>query len=176
MYITTKSCSCVQSLSGVWLLATPGLKHTRLPCPSLCPGVCTNVCSLSWWCYLTISSSVARFSSCPQSFPPSGSFPMSQLFASGGRSIEASAWVLSMNIQNWFLLGLTGLISLLSKGLSRVFSNTTVQEHQFLVLSLLYDPSLTLTHNYWEDPWLGLDGPLSAKWRVCFLIYCVGLS
>ena len=93
-------------------------------------GVCSNSCPLSWWCNLTISSSVTPFS-CPQSFPASGSFPVSWLFASGGQSIDASASVLPMNIQGWFPLGLTSLISLLSKGLSRVFSNTTVWKHQF---------------------------------------------
>ena len=108
-------------------------EHTRLLCPSLSPGVCTNSCPRSRWCYLIISSSVVPFSSCPQSFPASGSFPMSQLFASGGQSIgaSASAPVLPMNIQGWFPLGLTGLISLLSEGLSRIFSNTRVWKHQF---------------------------------------------
>ena len=106
--------------------------HTRLSCPSLYPGVCSNSCPLSWWCYLTISSSVTHFF-CLQSFPASESFPMSQLFASGGQSIgaSASAIVLPMNIQGWFPLGLTGLISFQSKGLSRVFSNTAIQKHQF---------------------------------------------
>ena len=106
-----------------------GLQHTRLPCPSLSPGVCSNMdmSPLSHWCHPTISSSVAPFF-CLQSFPESGYFPMSQLFASGGQSIRAldSASVLPMNIQGWFPLGLTGLLSLLSKGLSRVFSSTTV--------------------------------------------------
>ena len=97
------------------------------------PGVYSHSCSLSRWCHPTISSSVVPFSSYPQSFPTSGSFPMSQLFASGGQSIgvSASASVLPMNIQDWFPLGWTGLISLQSKGLSRVFSNTTIQKHQF---------------------------------------------
>ena len=108
-----------------------GLQCARLPCPSLAPGACSNSCPLSQWCHPTILSSVIPFSSCLQSFPASGSFPMSQFFTSGGQSIGASASVLSMNIQDWFLLGLTGLISLQSKGLSRVFSNTTVQKHQF---------------------------------------------
>ena len=92
-----------------------------------------HLCPLSWWCHPTISSSVAPFSPCPQFSPASGSFPVSWLFASGGQSIGAWAWasVLPMNIQDWFPLGLTGLISLLSKGLSRVFSSTTVQNHQF---------------------------------------------
>ena len=109
-----------------------GLQHTRLPCPSLSPGVSLDSCPLSRWCHPTISSSVP-FSSCPQSFPASGSFLMSQLFASGGQSIgdSASASVLPMNIQGWFPLGLTGLMPLLSKGLSRVFSSTTVWKHQF---------------------------------------------
>ena len=109
-----------------------GLQHSRLPCPSLSPRVCLNSCLLSRWCHPTISSSVDPFSSCPQSFPASGSFPMSQLFTSGGQSIGASALasVHARNIQGWFPLGWTGLISLLSKGFSRVFSNTTVQRHQ----------------------------------------------
>ena len=109
------------------------LKHTRLLCPLLCPGVCSNSCPFSRWCYLTISSSTTLFSFCFQSFPASGSFPMSQLFASGGQSIRASAsaLVLPMNIQGWFPLGLTGLISLQSKGLSRVFSSTTIRKHHF---------------------------------------------
>ena len=94
-----------------------GLQHTRLPCPSLLPGICSNSCPLSQWCYPTISSSVTLFSSHPQSFPASGSFPISQLFASGGHCIGAStsASVLPMNIQGWFSLVLTGLISLQSR-------------------------------------------------------------
>ena len=110
-----------------------GLQHAGPPCPSPTPGVNSNSCPSSQWCQPTISSSVIPFSFCLQFFPASGSFPMSQFFASGGQSIgvSASAWVLPMNIQNWFPLGLTGWISLLSKGFSRVFSNTTVQKHQF---------------------------------------------
>ena len=105
-----------------------------LPCPTPSPGACSNSCPLSQWCYPTISSSVVPFSSRLQSFPASRSFPVSWLFASGGQSIgaSASASVLPMNIQDWFPLGWTALISLLSKGLSSVFSNTTVQKHQFL--------------------------------------------
>ena len=108
------------------------LQHARPPCPSPNAGVHPNPCPLSRWCQPTISSSVAPFSSCPQSFPASGSFPMSQLLASGGQSIgvSTSASVLPMNIQDWFPLGWTGCISLQSKGLSRVFSKTTVQKHQ----------------------------------------------
>ena len=108
-----------------------GLQHAWLPCPSLSPMVYSNTCPLNRWCYSTISSSVAPFSSCLQSFPASESFPMSQLLASDGQSIGASASVLLMNIQDWYPLGLTGLISLQFKGLSRVFSNTTVRKHQF---------------------------------------------
>ena len=110
-----------------------GLQHARPPCPSSTPGVHPNPCPLSQWYHPTISSSVVPFSSCPQSFPASGSFQMSQLFTSGGQSIgvSASASVLTMNIQDWSPLGWTGWISLHSKGLSRVFSNTTVQKHQF---------------------------------------------
>ena len=110
-----------------------GLQHTRLPCPSPSPGACSNWSPLSQWYHPTILFSVVPFSSCFQSFPESGSFPTSQLFASGGQSIgvSASKSVLPMNIQDLFLLGLTGLISLLSKGLSRVFSNNTVQKHHF---------------------------------------------
>ena len=107
-----------------------GLQHTRLPCPSS-PGACSNSCPLSEWCHPAISSSVVPFSSCLQSFPAWGSFLMSWLFASGSQSIGASASALSMNIQDWFPLEFTGLISFLSKKLSRVFSNTTVQKHQF---------------------------------------------
>ena len=115
-----------------------GLQLTRLPYPSLSTRVCANSCPLSQWCHLTISSSVTPFSSCPQSFPASGSFPMSWLFASGGQSIGASvsASVLPMNIQDWFPLGLTGLISLASNSLA---------------LSFLYGPILTSIHDYWEN-------------------------
>ena len=110
-----------------------GLQHARPPCPSPTPGAYSNLCPLSQWCHPTISSSVVPFSSCLQSFPASGSFPMSQLFTSDGQSIgvSASASVLPMNIQDWFPFGWTGWVSLQSKGLSRVFSNTTVQKHQF---------------------------------------------
>ena len=108
-------------------------QHSRPPCPSPTPRVYPNLCLLSRWCHPTISSSVVPFSSCPQSFPASGSFQMSQLFTSGGQSIgvSASTSVLTMNIQDWFPLGWTGWISLKSKGLERVLSNTTVQKHQF---------------------------------------------
>ena len=122
-----------------------GLQHTWLPCPSPSSAVCSNSCPLSQWCHPTISSSVIPFSSCLQFFPASGSFlPVSQLFSSGVQSIgvSASVRVLPMNIQDWFPLGLTGLISLQSKGLPRVFSKTTV---------LLYGPTLTSIHDYWKN-------------------------
>ena len=110
-----------------------GLQHTRPPCPSPTPGAYSNSCSSSQSCHPTISSSVVPFSSHLQSFPASGSFQMTQFLSSGGQSIgvSASASVLPMNIQDWFPLGWTSLITLLSKGLSRVFSNTTVWKHQF---------------------------------------------
>ena len=129
---TQKLIKTVVQLISFVQLWTCGLQHTRLPCPSLSLGICSNSCLLSRWCHTTISSSVVPFS-CPQSFPASGSFPMSQHFASGGQSIgvSASTSVLPMNIQDYSPLGWTGWISLQSKGLSRVFSNTTVQKHQF---------------------------------------------
>ena len=130
--------SSVQSLSRVQLFVTPWTATCQPPCPSPTPGVYPNSCPLSRWCHPTISSSVVPFSSCLQSFPASGSFQMSQLFTSGGQSVgvSASASVLPMNIQDWFPLGWTGWISLQSKGLSRVFSNTTVQKHQFFSVQL----------------------------------------
>ena len=113
-------------------------QHTRPPCPSPTPRVYRHSCPLSWWCCLTISSSVVPFFFCLQSFPTSGSFQMSQLFASGGQSIgvSASTSVIPMNSQDWFHLGWTGWISLQSKGISRVFSNTVVQRHQFFSAQL----------------------------------------
>ena len=110
-----------------------GLQHARLSCSSLSPGVCTSSCPLSWWCHPTILSSATHMSSCPQSLPSSESFPMSQLFASDDQSIKvsASATVLPMDIQGWFPLGLTGLVSLLSKGIARVFTSTIIRKHHF---------------------------------------------
>ena len=128
-------------------------QHARPPCPSPTPEVYSNSCPLSWWFHPAISSSVVPFSSCPQSLPASGSFPMSQLFTSGGQSIgdSASASVLPMDIHNWFPLGLTGWISLQSKGLSRVFSNTTVQKHPFFGTKVSLSPTLTSIHDYWKN-------------------------
>ena len=123
-------------------------QHTRLPYPLTSPRVHPNPCPLSRWCHPTISSSIIPFSSCPQSFPASGSFPMSQLFASSGQSIgvSASTSVLPMNTQDW-TLGRTGWISLQSKGLSTVFSNTTVQKHQF------FGAQPSLQSNYHIHTW-----------------------
>ena len=129
-----------------------GLQHTRLPCASLSPRVCSNSHPLNQWCYLTILSFATLFSFCLQSFPASGSFPMSRLFASGDQSTgaSASASVLPMNIQDWFPLGWAGFISLQSKGLSRGFSSTTIQKHQFFsTQTSLY--SLTSVHDYWKN-------------------------
>ena len=127
------SCSVVS-----YCLWPHGLQHTRFPWPSLSPRVCSNSHPLSWWCHPTILSSVVPFTSCLQPCPASGPFLMGQLFPSGGQSIRvpASASVLPMNIQDWFPLGWTGWLSLLSKGLSRVFSNTTVQKQQFFSAQL----------------------------------------
>ena len=124
--------SSVQSLSRVWLFATPWTA-ARQASLSITNSRSPNPCPLSQWCHPTISSSVVPFSSCSQSFLASGSFPVSQFFTSGGQSygVSASASVLPINIQDWFPLGWTDWISLQSKGLSRVFSNTTVQKHQF---------------------------------------------
>ena len=126
-----------------------GLWHTRLPCPSPTPGPCSNSCPSSWWCQ-TISSTVIPFSFCLQYFSASGYFPRSQFFATGGPSIgvSASKSVLSMHIEDWFSLALIGVISLQSKGLSRVFSNTTVQKHQF------FRAQLSLWSNSHIHTWL----------------------
>ena len=138
------------------------LQHARPPCPSPTPGVYSNSCPLSQWCHPAISSSVVPFPSCPQSFPASGSFPMSQLFAWGGQSIgvSASASVLPVNAQDWSPLGWTGWISLQSKGLSRVFSNTTVQKHQF------FGAQLSSQSNCHIDTW-PLEKPLPWLYLRC---------
>ena len=129
-----------------------GLHHARFPCPSPSPEACSDSYPSSRWCHPTISSSVVPFFSSLESFPASGSFLMSQFFASSGQRIgtSASGSVLPMNIRDWFLLGLPGLISLLSKGLSRVFSNTIVKKHQFFSAQpSLW--SLTSIHDYWKN-------------------------
>ena len=138
--------SVTQSCSTLWPY---GLQHGRFPCPSPTPRACSNTCPLSQWCHPTISSTVVPFS-CLQSFPASGAFPMSHFFPSGDQRIAvlASASVLPMNIQNWFLLGLTGWISLKSKTLSRVFSSTTIQNYQF------FGTQLSLWSNSHIHTWL----------------------
>ena len=156
--------SSVQSLSHVRLFVTPWTA-ARQASLSPTPRVHPNPCPLSQWCHLTISSSVVPFSSCPQSFPASGSFQISQLSTSGGQSIGASAStsVLPMNTQDWSPLEWTGWIFLWSKGLSRVFSNTTVQKHQFFSAQLS-SQSNSHIHTWPQgkpQPWL--DRPLLAK-------------
>ena len=133
-------------------------QHTRPPCPSPTPGVHPNSCPSSQWCHPAISSSVVPFSSFPKSFPASGCFPMSQLFAWGGQSIgvSASTSVFPMNTQDWSPLGWTGWISLQSKGLSRVFSNSTVQKHQFFDAQLSSQSNSHIQgvwlRGYWKTP------------------------
>ena len=145
----------VQSLSRG--LQPHGLQHASLPCPSPSPGACSNSCPLSWWCHPAISSSVVPFSSYLQSFPTSGSFLMSWLFTSGGQSIgaSASASVLLLNIQDWFPLEWIGWTSLQSKGLSRIFSNTIVQKHQFF----------TVQHSLWSKSHITSTGKTIALTR-----------
>ena len=152
MVNTSLKCSSVQFSGSVMSnsLWPHGLQHARLPCPSPTLGTSSNSCPLSQWCHPTISSSVLPFSSCLQSFPALGSFPMSQFFSSGGQSIGVSvlASVLPMNIQDWFPLGWTGWISLQSKGLSRILCNTIVQKHQF------FGTQLSLWSNSHIHTWL----------------------
>ena len=155
-----KKCWCdmlvgivVQSLSSVWHFRPHGLQHTRLSCPSPSPGTCSNSCPLSRWCHPTVSSSVIPFCSCPQSFPASGSFPMSQLFASGGQSIGASgsASVLPVNIQDWFPLGWTGWIFLQGRSLQGTLnslpphhsSKASVLRHSAFFMVQLSHPYMT---------------------------------
>ena len=142
-----------------------GLQHTRPPCPSPTPRAYSNSCPLRWWCHPTISSSVVPCSSCLQSLIGSGSFAMSQLFASGGQSIgvSASASVLPMNIQDWFPLGWTGWISLLSKGPSRVFSNTTVQYDHWCPYTRDRRVTCVLSNLSWKI--------IKKKEYVCIYIY-----
>ena len=149
-----------------------GLQHSRPPCPSPSPRACSDSCPLSRWCHPTILSSVIPFSSCLPSFPASVSFPMSQLFALSGQSIGVSslAPVLPINIQGWFPLRLTGWISLQSKGLSRAFSNTTVQSINSSALSLLHSPTLTSIRDHRKNHSFDYTD-LSRQSNVCFWIY-----
>ena len=130
-----------------------GLQHARLPCPSPTTGAYSNSCPSSRWCHPTISSSVFPFSSCFQSFPASGSFPVSQFFASGGQSIgvSTSTSILPMNIQDWFPLGLIGLISLQSKRLSSLLQHHSSKASISSALSFLHSPTLTSIHDHWKN-------------------------
>ena len=163
-YSTSLAISSVQSLSCVSLWPHEP-QHARPPCPAPTPRVYPNSYALSQWCHPTISSSVVPFSSCPQSFPASGSFQISQLFPSGGQSIEVSAStsVLPMNTQDRSPLGWTSWISLQSKGLSRIFSNTTVQKHQFFSSQLSLQSNSHIHTRLLEKPQPWLDGPFLTK-------------
>ena len=167
---------------SLWL---NGLQHARLPCPSPTPRAYSNSCPLHWWCHPTISSSVVPFSFHLHSFPASGSFPLRQFFTSGGQStgVSASASALPMNIQDLFPLGLTGWVALLSKGLSRVFSSTTVQKHQFFSAQLslwsnshihtrLLEKTIALTRHIF----VGKVMSLLFFFYLCFLICYLGWS
>ena len=146
-----------------------GLQHARLPSPSPTPRACSNSCPSSRWCHPTIASSVIPFSSCLQSFLASGSFPMNQFFASDGQSIGTSTSVLPMNIQDWVPLGLTGLISLQAKGLSKVFFNITVQKHQF------FGSQVSIWSNSYNHTW-PLDKGHKDKENVCSLLQTQSLA
>ena len=170
--ISSVQFSCLVVFNSLWPC---GLQHTRLPCPSPTPGVYSNSYPLSQWCHPTISSSVLPFSSCHQSFLAPESIRMCQFFTSGGQStgVSASKSVLPMNTQDWFHLGWTGWIYLQSKGLKRVFSNTTLQKHRFSGTQLsLYANSHIHT---WllEKLWPWQDGLLLVKQCLCFLICCL---
>ena len=162
MIICCCCCSVTQSCLTLW---PHGLQHNRLLCPSPSPRLCSNSCPLSQWCHPTISSSVTPFSSFPHSYPDSGSFQMSQLFASGGKNTGVSTLtsVLPMNTQDLFPSGWTGWISLQSKGLARVFSNTTVQKHQF------FGPQLSLWYNSHIHTWVLV--PVPSPWLCPNLLF-----
>ena len=151
-----------------------GPQHTRFPCLTPSPRACSNSCPLSWWCHPTIPYSVIPFCSCLQSFPESGPFLMSWLFVSGGQDVgaSASASVLPMSIQDRYRLGLNSLISLQSKGLSRIFTSTTVQKHQF------FGSQPSLWSNSHIHTWLlekhSFDCTDYRQWCLCFLICCLG--
>ena len=167
----------VHSPSHVWLLRPYRLQHARLPGPS--PRVCPSSRSLLWWCHPAISSSDVLFSFCPQFFPASGTFPTSTLFSSDGQNTgaSASASVLLVTIQGWYPLRLTGLISLLSKGLSGFFSSTTVQRHQFFDVLPCYGPALTIVHDLWEHrslEYMALcqQSNVSAFQHIVYICHC----
>ena len=165
----------VQLLSHVRHFVNPWTEALRLPYASPSPGACLNSCPSIPWCHLTISSSVVPFSSCFQSFPGSASSPLSQLFTSGGQSIGVSASVLPMTIQDWFPLGLTGLISLQSKGLSRVFSDTTVQKCQFFGAQPLWSNSHIYTWLLDGLSLVGLNKPKARYSKVLCIVSVIYL-
>jgi len=154
------------------------LQHARRPFPSLSPWVFSSSCPLSQWCHPNISSSVTPFSSCPQSFPPSGSFPMSHFFATGGHSIgaSASASVLLMNIQDWFPYPTERLDLLSVQGTLKSLLHHHSSKGSILRLSAFLWPNSHIHKWQPEKPWLWLQGPLLAKWCLCFLIHSLGLS
>ena len=158
-------------------LRPPGLQHARLSCPQLSPGICSNSCPLSQWCHPTISSSVVPFSSCLQSFSASGSFPMSQLFASGGQSIGAAASVsvLSVNIQGWFPLGWLLWSSYCPVDSQVSFPAPQCESINYSALRLLCCSPLTSVHDYWKNHSFDYMD-LCQQWWLCFLIHCLGLS
>ena len=178
--------SSVQLLSRARLFATPWTTACQAPRPSAAPRVYSNSCASSRWCHPTISCSVVPFSSCPQSIPASGSFPVSQLFTWGGQStgVSASASVLPMNTQDWSPLGCIGWISLQSKGLSRVFSSTTVQKHQFFSTQLSsqsnshihtwpYNTHIyTCTYHMWSRAALHFTFPKVESHGFLIFIFC----
>ena len=159
--------SCLVMSNSFWPQES---QHTRPPCLSPTPRIYPNSCPSNWWCHPAISSSVIPFSSCTQSLPASGSFPMTQLFPWGGQSIgvSASASFLPMNIEDLSPLERAGWISLQSKGLSRVFSNTTVQKHQLFSTQLSSQFNSHIHTWLLEKPYLWLDGPLLVKSCLCF--------
>ena len=171
----------VQLLSHIQLFATQWITAHQASLSFLSPGVGSNSCPSGRWGHPTNSSSPTLFSFCLQSFPTSGSFPMSQLFASGGQSIGASvsSSVLPMNIQDWFPLGLTGfdlLAKSWTRGTHRVLSNTIIQKHQFFGIQLSLQSNSHIHTWLLEKPWLWLYEPLMAKWCLCLLICCLGFS
>ena len=165
--------SCSLGSNSLW----PHGLHTRLPCPLLSPGACSNSCPLNQWCHPTISSSVTPFSSCLQSLPASGSFPVSQLFTSGGQNIEASASVLPMNIQDWFPLE-SGMVGSPCSPRDSQESTSAPQFEGIIssVLSLFYCPALTSIHDCWKNHSFDYTDLCRQSNNLCFLIHCLGLS
>ena len=156
------------------------MQHTRLHRPSLSPAVCSDSCPLSWWCHPTILSSIAPFFSCTRTFPASGLFQRVGSSHQVAKVLELQLqhlpMVFPMNIQGWFPLGLTGLVSLLSRDSQESSLTPQFESINSLVLSLLYGPTLTSIHDYWKNHSFDYTDFLPAKWCLCFLILCLGLS